>query len=706
MKNQIFRLCLAAIAIFAATGQAQRILWVSDCVTETAPHDQPYIDLLIAEGYTVERLAEPRVMDQAKCDLCNTYDLIIVGRHSDSGQFANDSTEVQLWNSITAPMINMNAYLWRSSRWKWVKSDATNDMSDLLQIDVPDHPMFKGVTPDENGRVNIIATGTISLCQQRDPGNGYLLGHRANTGSPQVWMVYWETGLEFYVGAGQSAGGPRLAFAASAGGSGTDGQYNLSEAGKTILLNAVYQMSGATFDRKPTVSANDLIAYANEAIQLSASIFDPEDAVTIAWSKVKGPGEVTFSDAAAASPTVSFTKKGQYVLKLEVTDTANVVTVEINAYVKDRADDKLIAHWDFDNLPDPNTLVDVTGNGFDGVWKTLVFGSEPNVVPGHISGSSTAAALGGTGYWEITNAYENDPNFDALAAGATIAAWVSISKTLDTLYPMIIGHGVNGWRLQVNDNRWNFIQSDSFDLFGTYPPIDGFWHHVVAVYDGVNAKVKLYVDGALNAEADTRPGLLLGRGTAYPHVQVGNRGDAQRVWPGLIDDIAVYNYALSDEAIAALAEAGDRQLYITAGPDQTIQFRGDPVQMDATLFVDDGIPAPAALTWAVVSVPLGADPTKVVFDNPHTEDPLVDFPPVAGTYVLRLTADDTTRQVADGVSVVLVVPTTCADVIAEGHGLATDLNEDCRVNLEDLALVAADWMRCVDPSDATCEWPY
>lgn len=96
MKNQIFRLCLAAIAIFAATGQAQRILWVSDCVTETAPHDQPYIDLLIAEGYTVERLAEPRVMDQAKCDLCNTYDLIIVGRHGDSGQFANDSTEVQL----------------------------------------------------------------------------------------------------------------------------------------------------------------------------------------------------------------------------------------------------------------------------------------------------------------------------------------------------------------------------------------------------------------------------------------------------------------------------------------------------------------------------------------------------------------------------------------------------------------------------------
>ena len=399
-------------------------------------------------------------MDQAKCDLCNTYDLIIVGRHSDSGQFANDSTEVQLWNSITAPMINMNAYLWRSNRWKWVKSDATNDMSDLLQIDVPDHPMFKGVTPDENGRVNIIATGTISLCQQRDPGNGYLLGHRANTGSPQVWMVYWETGLEFYVGAGQSVGAAvgvrrvgrrqrhRRAVQPERG-----RQDDTSERG----------IPDERSDIRPQAHcrANDLIAYAN-GYPVERSIFDPEDAVTIAWSKVKGPGEVTFSDAAAASPTVSFTKKGQYVLKLEVTDTANVVTVEINAYVKDRADDKLIAHWDFDNLPDPNTLVDVTGNGFDGVWKTLVFGSEPNVVPGHISGSSTAAALGGTGYWEITNAYENDPNFDALAAGATIAAWVSISKTLDTLYPMIIGHGVNGWRLQVNDNRWNFVQPDSF----------------------------------------------------------------------------------------------------------------------------------------------------------------------------------------------------------------------------------------------------
>ena len=35
-----------------------------------------------------------------------------------------------------------------------------------------------------------------------------------------------------------------------------------------------------------------------------------------------------------------------------------------------------------------------------------------------------------------------------------------------------------------------------------------------------------------------------------------------------------------------------------------------------------------------------------------------------------------------------------------------DINRDCRVNLEDFAIMAAQWARCNDPSDFTCEWPF
>jgi hypothetical protein len=49
-------------------------------------------------------------MTQAKVDMVNTFDLVIVGRDTISGDYAS-TEEVTLWNSITSPMICQNGYL-------------------------------------------------------------------------------------------------------------------------------------------------------------------------------------------------------------------------------------------------------------------------------------------------------------------------------------------------------------------------------------------------------------------------------------------------------------------------------------------------------------------------------------------------------------------------------------------------------------------
>jgi hypothetical protein len=36
--------------------------------------------------------------------------------------------------------------------------------------------------------------------------------------------------------------------------------------------------------------------------------------------------------------------------------------------------------------------------------------------------------------------------------------------------------------------------------------------------------------------------------------------------------------------------------------------------------------------------------------------------------------------------------------------LAADLDKDCYVRLSDLAILAVDWLRCTDLSDAACSW--
>ena len=52
-------------------------------------------------------------------------------------------------------------------------------------------------------------------------------------------------------------------------------------------------------------------------------------------------------------------------------------------------------------------------------------------------------------------------------------------------------------------------------------------------------------------------------------------------------------------------------------------------------------------------------------------------------------------------------PQTCDEAILLGYSLLDmDLNGDCRVNLKDFAMIAADWLRCVKPEDPACEKPW
>ena len=47
-------------------------------------------------------------------------------------------------------------------------------------------------------------------------------------------------------------------------------------------------------------------------------------------------------------------------------------------------------------------------------------------------------------------------------------------------------------------------------------------------------------------------------------------------------------------------------------------------------------------------------------------------------------------------------PTNCAEVFAKGFGNPMDLNQDCYVDLQDYALLAANWLFCNNPADEEC----
>lgn len=687
---------------FVAGGSATTIEWV----TSDASYDQPWIDLLTAQGYTVNASSWYYVtLNATKIAQLEAADLIIFSRKNGSGDYSSSSDngydEPATWNGITTPMINCHINVSQSNRWNvfeksWDKPNITGPMT----VVVPSDPIFWGVPLDDNNAVDILVFGgQADISPTFNAGNGTVLARMK--GMLEVWIARWNTGDEYYVGAGQYAGGPRVFF--GVGDAPTGSSLNLNVAGQQLFLNIAYAMSGASFDRPPLVDAGvDEIVYLGNVLELNGSSVDPDSTPTVTWSQVSGPGTAAFDDTSSPVTSVSFDAAGTYVLQLEATDGTSIVTDTATVYVKDHADDALLAHWDFDDLAsDANSLLDVSGNGLDGVYYSLSH-SGPVVVAGHIDGSVAAADLAADSYWDI-----GDPNLTGADTGITIAAWVNVDE--NTGYPMIVGYGLDGWRLQVSDNTWNFACTPAgIDLKGVYPPIDGFWHHVAAVYDGANSKAKIYVDGLLNAEQTVASGTLLSEGTKS--LQVGSRADGPRIWPGLIDDIQIYNYPLSDSAIALLASEGDVLPQLTAGDDQTLQYTGTGIQLDATVILDDGIPSPLALTWEVITAPNGVNLGDVVFNDNTIEDPTVTFPNAAGTYIFQLTGDDTVVQVSDQVSIVIYIP-TCAQVLADGLGFDADLSgpagvPDCYVNIYDLAAIAVDWLKCNNPQDAACVWPY
>jgi hypothetical protein len=75
-------------------------------------------------------------------------------------------------------------------------------------------------------------------------------------------------------------------------------------------------------------------------------------------------------------------------------------------------------------------------------------------------------------------------------------------------------------------------------------PLDLDWHHLAATYDMTT--IKCYADGHLAGSAARAINTL-------DNVQMGKRGDNDNRFPGLVDDVRVYNRALTQGEVAYLA---------------------------------------------------------------------------------------------------------------------------------------------------------
>ena len=136
----------------------------------------------------------------------------------------------------------------------------------------------------------------------------------------------------------------------------------------------------------------------------------------------------------------------------------------------------------------------------------------------------------------------------------TVSAWVTI-RSIPTAWIAAVAKGEYAWRLSnVNmDPRFHFgitiwNAPDAFGIDGVTAVGLDEWHHIAGSFDGAN--INVWLDGVVDASAVTTEPI----GTNDMNVFIGENPESLgRFWDGLIDEVYIYNRALSDLEIAYLA---------------------------------------------------------------------------------------------------------------------------------------------------------
>ncbi len=219
-----------------------------------------------------------------------------------------------------------------------------------------------------------------------------------------------------------------------------------------------------------------------------------------------------------------------------------------------------VARWDFESNAGA-TVVDRTGNGHDGT----AFGS-PTWVASSVAGGSSALLFGPGNAVNVPssqNLLPGDHSFALSAWFRTSATgvpqtitWAQVNCCGNTSVASIDPtSNTVGWTYH-DDRIVCCINPEQVRVVSPGAVTDGEWHHVVAVRDRDAGEAVLYLDGV---EVDSAPDSQAVVDTTSTF-GIGYRppdaiGIAERFFQGLIDELKIYDQALSPEQVYDLCTA-------------------------------------------------------------------------------------------------------------------------------------------------------
>jgi prepilin-type N-terminal cleavage/methylation domain-containing protein len=215
---------------------------------------------------------------------------------------------------------------------------------------------------------------------------------------------------------------------------------------------------------------------------------------------------------------------------------------------------RLVGHWKLDESSGI-TAADSGGYVNDGTL-TNMNGNE-----------WTGGILGGTLEFDGSNDYIIIADVDALSFGSggtdspfSVSAWVNATALVEYADIVCKIGATWEWELYLRNGRPAFQLYDPDDdyigRYGNASIVSTGWHYLTATYDGSESSdgIQIFVDGEkLTATTTNDAGVYTGMPNSSAAVSIGSSTYDKYYFTGMIDDARIYNYALSAEEVAQLA---------------------------------------------------------------------------------------------------------------------------------------------------------
>jgi len=202
----------------------------------------------------------------------------------------------------------------------------------------------------------------------------------------------------------------------------------------------------------------------------------------------------------------------------------------------------LVGHWTFDEGAGTVAL-DSSGNGNDGI-----FVGDPQWVAGVVGG---ALEFNGDDYLDCGNG----PSLQIQDA-ITIAFWFNV-VAFENTWEAFLSKGDSAYRVSRGGGNGD---ATHFGISGTSGGggsgwfngnaivTGGVWHHFAGTYDG--AEGRIYIDGVLDSTTEATGQINIETDGFW----IGNNSqNPDRLLHGILDDVRLYNQALSADEISQLA---------------------------------------------------------------------------------------------------------------------------------------------------------